>query len=250
MAGSPPSSQRCRTSLSCSSLACFLILAHHLSVLIIAAEETLLLEDELSELRYKRPKVSAEGYVYCDQYDQGFQSDKTVPLQDAEVSVKCRDLYGFVTFSAVGFTNEHGAFSIPMDDIPSIFGIAGCKARLVRSMNEQCDSLSNVGGGQTGAPLLLKSKSLKQVVFTAGPFSFHPSSTPATSSHELPNPLHHPLHNVGSSTYYPSPPPPLSHATYLYISPSPPFPSPSPPPPPPPSPPPPPPYWYRSPPPP
>ncbi|KAI5078882.1 hypothetical protein GOP47_0006553 [Adiantum capillus-veneris] len=161
----------------------------------------------------RRPKISAVGFVYCDECTHGLRLNATLPpLPDVEVRVTCRDLYGSVTLSAVGFTNEQGAFSIPMDDIPSILGIAGCKASLVRSLNEHCDVASNVGSGQSGAPLLLKSKSksLKHVLFTTGPFAYHPSTTPTTCHQSFYPPLQH-------IRYYasPPPPPPLNeHATF------------------------------------
>ncbi|MCO5570123.1 hypothetical protein L7F22_023839 [Adiantum nelumboides] len=162
----------------------------------------------------QRPKLSAVGVVYCDECNHGLHHNARVqPLADVEVKVTCHDLYGLVTLNAVGFTNQHGAFSIPMDDLPPVLGIAGCKARLVRSLQEHCDVVSDVGGGHSGAPLRLMSRALKHVILTAGPFAYHPSTSP-TTCHQSSYPLPPPLHIRGNTNYaspVPPPTPPVHH---------------------------------------
>eukprot|EP00249_Psilotum_nudum_P036073 c6282_g1_i1 orf=2-1012(-) len=176
------------------------------------------LEEEMYEFKYQRPKITAKGHVYCDQCGEGLWGRMTVPLEEVEVNIKCKDLFGFVTFSGVGYTNEHGAYKIPMDEIPSVFGVEGCKARIVKSTNPYCEVPTSLGNGDSGATLELKSKTLKEIVFTSGPFACKPSHRPSKCKK-----THHHKGEAPPSLgfFYFSPPPP-SPSPYFYKSPPPP----------------------------
>ncbi|XP_024523102.1 extensin-1-like [Selaginella moellendorffii] len=159
------------------------------------------------EFQMKKPKILVKGHVVCDRCWHGRVGNMSLPLHDAEVGIKCVDLYGFVTFSGVGYTNTHGVFTIPMDEIPAIFGVKGCKAKLLRGPSTgDCDEVSSMGDGHTGAPLLLVHKSLREVVFTSGPFACRPLKRPGACKTAAAPPLPPP------PVYkYSSPPPPFKH---------------------------------------
>ncbi|KAH7331464.1 hypothetical protein KP509_20G034900 [Ceratopteris richardii] len=78
----------------------------------------------------------------------------------------------------MGYTNESGLFSIPMDDIPTSFDAEGCKATLERSMNQECGDLSSKIKERFDTSLVLKINSSTDLVFTIASFSFHASSPP------------------------------------------------------------------------
>lgn len=140
-----------------------------------------------------------EGQVYCQ--DCSTTSDswsltKEKPLLEARLEVKCHDYSGKVVFNLPMRTNRWGWFYEPlkgldlrsyhMDTFPHF-----CKVYLLHSTNRNCNTLTNINYGITGAPLryektLFNGTRYETDLYSTGPMAFRPRHC-STQSNDIPS---------------------------------------------------------------
>ncbi|GAA0173605.1 hypothetical protein LIER_27185 [Lithospermum erythrorhizon] len=128
-----------------------------------------------------------EGVVYCQSCDKRGMWSLTgaKPIEKATISVICKDHRNRVIFYNPFKTNKDGYFyaqlkgfkvTNPFLDHP----LQTCKVKLVSSPLKECNVLTNVNYGLSGAPLKYQDKRLvgphyKAIIYGAAPLAFRPA---------------------------------------------------------------------------
>lgn len=107
------------------------------------------------------------GKVFCDQCIQSKVFPFAYPLNNAKVSVQCKDGNGKVVDSAHASTNFMGDFIVSFKGKEDL---TGCSVYLAGSPDGKCNI---VGGG--GKTLSLKSKFLFKAMYVVDPLFYRPS---------------------------------------------------------------------------
>ncbi|KGN50679.1 non-classical arabinogalactan protein 30 [Cucumis sativus] len=137
-------------------------------------------------LPHKPLSMAIEGLVYCQNCKKigTWSLTEAKPISGAKISVICKNHNDQVKFYKVYQTNKDGYFyaelvgyqmNHPVLDHP----LQACKVKPVSSPLSDCNLLTNLNYGLTGAPLRFEKKfvvgtNYRAAVYAAGPLAFHP----------------------------------------------------------------------------
>lgn len=125
-----------------------------------------------------------EGQVFCQDCSDSWSLTAAKPLPKVRLEVKCHDYSGKEVFNLAMRTNRLGWFYEPlkgldlrsyhMDTFPHF-----CKVRLLHSIHRNCNAVTNVNYGITGAPLryektLFNGTRYEADLYSTGPMAFRP----------------------------------------------------------------------------
>ncbi|CAN8291049.1 unnamed protein product [Cochlearia groenlandica] len=132
--------------------------------------------------KFNRSLVAVRGMVYCKscKYASSDTLNGALPVQGALVRLECKSKKKIVSETK---TDKNGYFLLLGPKTVTNYGFRGCRVYLVKSIDNKCNKVSKLLGGDVGAELKPEKTPGKSAVvvnkltyglFNVGPFAFDP----------------------------------------------------------------------------